>query len=383
VRVKFPNEETYCLWGNRFCYFKQNFCVWNDKLCLTRLPNDATLPSATFNLTNFSFDGTGASGDNDFTGANLQLAQFRNAKIAFTSFAGADLYRAVFDRSRLCDVDFSGANLHLASFWGVTMDDQTNERLRNTAWWLADGWQWEDIEKLRPPSRQKVANGAAAREDKERSDRLKQSLGYQREIADATQQVSRSSPGSDRVVALNYLAFTYAIWGTDVSGPGYTADPCAQGAPANGRQAAEQAVCLAKKLKSEADKKVSYTDLLSNVRDTLAYIIMQDGDMAAALKVFDELAADDPKYLDGAKDSAFRYAIAQYAGGGDKAAAIARFKTAIEEMRYQPTHELQTLREHIFNVPEFVAVLKASTNRLWPPVPNDTPCPAPKSAAAK
>jgi len=335
-RVKFPVEESYCLWDDRACFFKNNYCFWNDTFCLTRHRNDATLPAATFNSTSFSFDENGKSGDNDFSGAGLRLAQFRNAKIAFTSFAGADLYRAVFDRAKLCDVDFSGANLRLASFWGVTSDEQTKEHLKDTAWWLAVGWPWSDIEKL-------------AHDGKARSDRLKQSLGFQHDIGDATRSLSRSSPGSlDYALALSDMAFTYAIWGIDLTGPGYTSDPCAaQGVPENGRRAAEQAVCIIGKLNTEGEKKGSYTDLLSNIRDTLAYLIMESGDMAAALKVFAELGADDPKFLDAAKDSSFRYAIAQYAGGGDKAAAIARFKTAIEEMRYQPTHELQTLREYI------------------------------------
>jgi hypothetical protein len=374
-RVRFPVEEKYCLWDNKAtCFFKNRHCLWNDTFCLTRRPDDATLPSATFNQTSFSFDESGKSGDNDFSGANLQLAQFRNAKIAFTSFSGADLYRAVFDRAMLCDVDFSGANLRLASFWGVTSDKQTREHLKDTAWWLALGWPWSEIEKL-------------AHEAKAGSDRLKQSLGFQHDIGDATKSLSGSSPGSlDYALALNNMAYTYATWGIDLTRPGYASDPCAaQGVPENGRQAAERAVCSVIKLNGEGEKKGSYTELLSNVRDTLAYLLMEGGDMAAALKVFAELTADDPKYLDAAaaRDSSFRYAIAQYAGGGDKAAAIARFKTAIEEMRYQPTHELQTLSEHIFNVPEFVDVLKVSTNKLWPAVPNDTACPSAKSAAAK
>jgi hypothetical protein len=371
-RVRFPVEESYCLWGATACFFKNSYCFWNDTFCLTRHRNDATLPAATFNSTSFSFDDNGKTGDNDFNGAGLRLAQFRNAKIAFTSFAGADLYRAVFDRAQLCDVDFSGANLRLASFWGVTSNEQTKEHLKNAAWWLAVGWPWSDIEKL-------------AHEGKARSDVLKQSLGFQHDIGDATQSLSRSSPGSlDYALALSDMAFTYAIWGIDLTRPGYTSDPCAaQGVPENGRQAAEQAVCIVRKLNSEGEKKGTYKDLLSNVRDTLAYLIMESGDIAAALKVFAELAADDPKYLDATKDTSFRYAIAQYAGGGDKVAAIARFKAAIEKMRYQPTHELQNLRAYIFDVPEFVAVLKTATNTLWPPVPNDTECPGATSAAAK
>ena len=69
--------------------------------------------------------------------------------------------------------------------------------------------------------------------------------------------------------------------------------------------------------------------------------------------------------------------------GVDKSAAIQRFRAAIVDKRYQPTHELQTLRDNIFTVGEFVDVLKASANKLWPPVPNQTACPVRKSANAK
>jgi len=138
--------------------------------------------------------------------------------------------------------------LRLASFWGVTSDEQTKEHLKNTAWWLAVGWPWSDIEKL-------------AHDGKARSDRLKQSLGFQHDIGDATRSLSRSSPGSlDYALALSDMAFTYAIWGIDLTGPGYTSDPCAaQGVPENGRRAAEQAVCIVGKLKHRrGEKRIVY-----------------------------------------------------------------------------------------------------------------------------
>jgi hypothetical protein len=343
----------------------------------------ASLPVATFSAASFSFDG---GGDNDFSVAELRQAQFRNARIAFTSFAGADLYRAVFDRSILCDVNFSGANLRNASFWAVTLNDKTKEHLKNTAWWLAVGWPWSEIEKLAPPHQNTADRSKELKEESARVIRLKASSGFQEDIRRSRETIQRSSVGTlERALALNDLAWTDAVWGLDVTAPAEksAADPCAaDNIPATAHDAAEQAVCIVGKLNSEGDKKGSQTELLSSLRDTWAYVQMQSNEMPAAVKTFEEIARDDPNSLE-AGETSFRYAIAQYAVGADKPAAIQRFKYAIEEKRYQPTHELQTLRDYIFTVSEFVDVLKKSANTLWPPVANDTPCPVRKSAAAQ
>ena len=95
---------------------------------------------------------------NDFTGAELKLAQFREATIITTSFAKADLYRAVFDRALLCDVNFSDADLSNASFWGATIDDRTYSWLRKTAWWIAVGWNSDNFRKLLQPQSEDQAD---------------------------------------------------------------------------------------------------------------------------------------------------------------------------------------------------------------------------------
>jgi hypothetical protein len=343
----------------------------------------ANLPVATFSAADFSFDG---SGDNDFSGAELRQAQFRNARIAFTSFAGADLYRAIFDRSMLCDVDFSGANLRNASFWAVTLNEKTKDNLKNTAWWLAVGWPWSEIEKLAPPHQSTADRSNEIKDEKARVDRLKASSGFQDDIGRAKGKFDRSTAGTlERALALNELAWTDAVWGLDVTAPKEKppADPCAADSlPATAQDAAEQAVCIVGKLNNEGDKKGSQTELLSSMRDTWAYVQMQSNEMAAAVKTFEEIARDDPNSLE-AGETSFRYAIAQYAAGQDKPTAIQRFTAAIVDKRYQPTHELQTLRDYIFTVSEFVDVLRTSANKLWPPVPNQTACPVRKSADAK
>ncbi|HTB02749.1 MAG TPA: pentapeptide repeat-containing protein [Bradyrhizobium sp.] len=340
----------------------------------------AILPAASFVDSDFSFDG---SGDNDFGGAVLRQAQFRGARIAATSFEGADLYRASFDRAILCDVDFTGANLRTASFWAVTSNDATKETLKKTAWWQAQGWPWSEIEKLAPPH-QAPAN--ASDDDRLRSS-LRSSRGFRNDIQRTIGDFQRSSAGTiERALALNDFAWTEAVWGLDIdvnAAKPAPSDPCAAtDLPSSAEQAAEQAVCIVNKLNQDGDDKGKYTSLLSNLRDTLAYVLLQNNEIPQALEIYADIGRDDPKSLEGT-DTSFRYAIAQYAGGLDKATAIATLKNAVEDGRYQPTHELQTLKDLIFPVKEFVDVLRASSNRLWPTVPSQSPCPAHKPAASK
>jgi tetratricopeptide (TPR) repeat protein len=269
----------------------------------------------------------------------------------------------------------------------VTLNEKTKENLKKTAWWLAVGWPWSEIEKLAPPHQNMADRSKQTIEEKTQVDRLKASSGFQDDIGRAKAKFDRSSAGTpERALALNELAWTDAVWGIDLTGPKEksSADPCAaENIPATAHDAAEQAVCIVGKLNSEGDKKGSQTELLSNLRDTWAYVQMQSNEMAGAVKTFEEIARDDPNSLEAGGETLFRYAIAQYAAGGDKPAAIERFRAAIEDKRYQPTHELQTLRDYIFTVSEFVDVLRTSANKLWPPVPNQTACPVRKSADAK
>jgi hypothetical protein len=117
--------------------------------------------------------------------------------------------------------------------------------------------------------------------------------------------------------------------------------------------------------------------------------------MRDALILYREIASDNSKFLEN-PDVAFRYAIALHAGAendADKAAAVKRFTDAIDVKRYQPTHELQNLRDFITPFKELTDVLEVSTNKLWPriqyreapnqPGPAKPVCPGPKPAAAR
>jgi hypothetical protein len=335
-----------------------------------RLSN-ARLPAASFSGGAFSF---GGETDNDFGGADLRQAQFRNAKIAFTSFAGADLYRAVFDRAVLCNVNFTDANLRFASFWSARADAATEDSLKNTAWWQASGWRWNTIERLASHTPE---------EDAIRAARLKMTSGYRNDIDRPIAQLqNRLIEPLGRALALNDLAWTDAVWGIDVIAA-KDPDPCGgDGVPANGRHAIEKAVCLLGRLNSEGDKPGGLTPLLLSLRDTLAYVLMQNRDMEGALAVFAQIGRDDPKFLE-APEVSFRFAIALYAAGQDKAAAVARLEAAVHDGGYQPTHELHTLRDNIFPYEDLKQPLKESANRQWPTVEKETVCPVRPVTAPK
>jgi hypothetical protein len=350
---------------------------------------NANLPAASFSGSNFSFDG---SLDNDFNGASLQRAQFRSAKIAFTSFQGADLYRAVFDRAVLCEVDFSGANLRFASFWAAKADTKTKQFLTHTAWWQAVGWRWDDIKRLATEISDPVAQ----------AERLKNMPGFKDEVRIQKEKLARSSAGTlERALALNDFAWTHAVWGVDVGPPAAggakppntkaaaqksnaetkdakeTAEPDActakEAEPKNALDAAEQAVCIVEGLnKTPAGGKAPHTELLSNLRDTLAYIWMQTSDgMPRALQEYQKVVGADKAFFDQG-EALFRYAIAQYdQAKGDKAkeeTALKNFRTAVIEKKYQPTHELKTLSQSIFEVEKFSEIVEAAVTANWPAV---------------
>jgi pentapeptide repeat protein len=336
----------------------------------------ARLPAASFSGSNFSYDGDGS---NDFRAAELRQAQFRGARIAKTSFAGADLYRASFDRAQLCDVDFTGANLRFASFWGATFNAKTKDTLKRTAWWQALGWPVERIKELTP---------ANPEEDRQLRNSLKASQGFQYDIKIAIEDIKRSSGGTvERAVALNSFAWTEAIWGIDVSpqeqgntqaNDATAADPCVTtGLPKNADEAARQAICIAVQLNSTGDNKREYGALVSNLRDTLAYILLQNNEPKKALEQYRAIELADSRFLQDPETS-FRYAIALYAGGSDpdkdKPAAIEKFTGALQKGLYQPTHELHTLSNYIFKVTELANAVETTSNELWPTVKNLPHC---------
>jgi uncharacterized protein YjbI with pentapeptide repeats len=315
---------------------------------------------------------------NDFTGAELKLTQFREAKIKTTSFVKADLYRAVFDRALLCDVNFSEADLLNASFWGATIDDRTYGWLRKTAWWTAVGWNSDDFKKLlRPQSENQpdpqnpsvyppsnAAEGRALRQALRTSERFR---------TDYEIPITKTDAGTfGRAEALNTMAWTLATWGIEGEELASQTGPCDSGSlPKDALDAASQAICILDDLKKSGVPNIDYDDWFSNFRDTQAYLLMQANRMPEARVLYEknlDLTEKDRGML-------FRYAIALYATG-EESAAHARFETAIRQKGYLPSTELQNLKQYIP-----IKVLGMSyelMDRLYPAQKFDQACTEPK-----
>jgi uncharacterized protein YjbI with pentapeptide repeats len=313
---------------------------------------------------------------NEFSGAELKLAQFREAQIITTSFAGADLYRAVFDRALLCDVNFSNADLSNASFWGATIDDRTYGWLRKTAWWIATGWNSIALKKLlRPQSEQQadpLSPSAYPPTDPADARALRQTLRTsERFHTDVEVPILDARRGAfDRALALNDMAWTLATWGVDGEELMVGPSPCESGGlPKDALDAASQAICIVDNLKNKGGQDKDYDTWLSNFRDTQAYILMQAGRMPDARALYEK----DLKGTEADGGSLFRYAIALYATG-EETAAHAKFETAIRENHFLPSSELQNLKQYI--PAKVMGMAYDLMDRSYPKPQLDLKCPA-------
>lgn len=269
--------------------------------------------------------------DSNFSNANLPFSQFRDAKIESSSFAGADLYRAGFDEALLCDVNFSGADLRLASFRTVAFGDRFEDHFKNTAWWLAVGWNKDQIDKLIGVQHDKSA--------------MKLSKSFKKDLKQARKFFEGATEGTaERALALNGLAWTLAIWGIDVertnNAPDNPSADCVQAndIPDNAVEAAEQAVCIAKRLGQEDEIRKSF---VANYQDTLGYVLLQTGQKDEAFINLNEAAQSLST-----GGVMFRRAVAQEAIG-KKQDAIADLIKSLEAERYVPSHELVHLKRYI------------------------------------
>ena len=286
---------------------------------------------------------------NEFSGAELKLAQFREARIITTSFAGADLYRAVFDRAQLCDVNFSNADLSNASFWGATIDDLTYSWLRKTAWWIAVGWNSGDFKRLLLPQSQDQPDpqfpSVYPPTDPKDAKALRHALRTsERFHTDVEVPITETRPGTfDRALALNDMAWTLASWGIDSEELAPNPSPCGSIAlPKDALEAASQAICIVDDLMNKGSKDKDYDYWRSGFRDTQAYILMQSGRMAEARALYEKDL--ERTVADGG--TLFRYAIALYATGAQNEART-KFETAVREKQYLPSSELQNLKQYI------------------------------------
>jgi hypothetical protein len=317
---------------------------------------------------------------NEFTGAELKLAQFREATIITTSFAKADLYRAVFDRALLCDVNFSDADLSNASFWGATIDDLTYGWLRKTAWWIAVGWNSDNFKKLLQPQSEDQADpqrpSVYPPTDPADARALRHALRTsERFHTDVEVPIMETDPGTfGRAEALNSMAWTLATWGIEGEELTPNPGPCnSSSLPKDALDAASQAICILDDLKKRGVPDIDYDNWLSSFRDTQAYILMQANRMPEARALYEM----DLGQTEADGGSLFRYAIALYATG-DEAAAHAAFETAMHgKLHFLPSSELQNLKQYI---PIKVLVMAYDLmDKSYPAPQLDQECPKPKS----
>jgi uncharacterized protein YjbI with pentapeptide repeats len=257
----------------------------------------------------------------DFTGADLKSARFDEAVITSTKFSGAMLYRAIFDRAQLSDVDFSNTDLRSTSFRNVSIKGNLN--LTGTAWWLAFGWKLSQIEQL-----------VTKYEDL----KIKEAKVFNDDVASLRKKVDDAVVPEGRVDALNEVAWTYAIYGADLD---------------VATEYAQKASKILDEAKANKERSATWIATSSaNFADTMAYILLQEGQPAEAVKLLKPgIVQANPS-----GDSMFRYAIALHALALEKEGeekerleqqAQAYLASSLVDRNYVPSHELYTLRRYI------------------------------------
>lgn len=147
------------------------------------------------------FAGATLNGVN-FDNARLDFSIFRSATIARTTFVNTRLYGSSFDGSFFCNgVDFSNTDLRATTFRNVEFEKDTAPIVKSTAWWLAQGWTWEQVKIL-------------LRQDRSE---LQKSRAFQDATTDAERFV-QTSPAKTlvRVDALNNQAWILALFGAEL-----------------------------------------------------------------------------------------------------------------------------------------------------------------------
>jgi uncharacterized protein YjbI with pentapeptide repeats len=264
---------------------------------LTRITFDRDLRNARFSNSEIV--------DSSFSGAELNFARFDNAKLTMVKFGQARLFRSNFDRAQLCNVEFSGADVREASFKDIALDLKDAATFKDTAWWVAHGWSLDRIDRLA-----NVYSGVKPEEI----------YSFQKERERHERDVQRSSGSAEtRAIALNEMAWTFAIYGAALD---------------QAEKIATEAVNIA----SNSTQK----SFAPEFQDTLAYILQQRGQTQEAAVTLDEalkqMRDPDPATI-------FKYAVALN-GRGREAEAMDMLAKSIGT-GYSPSHELYLLRDQI------------------------------------
>jgi hypothetical protein len=258
-----------------------------------------------------------------FPDADLSSARFDEAVITKADFSGANLYRSIFDHAQFNEVnDFSNADLRSASFRDVAINGDLI--FTGTAWWLAFGWTFPQIEKFA---------------DKYGGLDIGKAKVFDKDIIARKKEVDNALSAEDRARALNEVAWTYAVYGADL-----------KMAKEYALKALEEFRAI-KKIKGKSENWIAKTRM--NFTDTKAYILLQEGDPAGAVKLFEEpgiIGANS----DG--DLLFRYALALHALALEKDGNVkegleqkaqAFLDQSLQKRNYVPSHELHLLHRYI------------------------------------
>jgi uncharacterized protein YjbI with pentapeptide repeats len=295
----------------------------------------ATLQNVNFKnaiLPSSSFIESTVIGSN-FEGARLKFARFDDSFIESSTLSNADLFRAVFNGAQLCLVDFSEANVRYASFRDVKFEDREVPKFDNSAWWLATGWNKHQRELLTQQSANKD---------------LKETKNFKQELKQRDDDLMQASNPVSRARALNERAWTLATFGVDLAD-------------------AEGAVREALDIYNANRQSVPRPRDVPNAQDTLAYILMQKGDLMEAEKLLSDAVRDDDN------DSIlFRYALTLWMQGNVQPAQVYLMKSIARN--YFPSHELYLLRGRIPDALEEVVEAASGNRQQRTPA---KPCPSP------
>lgn len=300
----------------------------------------SNLPSARFNSSQHKGYGRTSDGqlkDTRFVDAVMPSAKFDGSMLSSVKFNGAKLTYASFDHVRFCgNVDFSGADIRRASFQNVIFDPSSSlPEFANTVWWLAEGWSLAQTLALSD----RFANFQAT-----------QTKGFDDEIREHDTNIKNSKVDSvDLAEALNGKGWTLATFGVS---------------DGEALETTNAAIAIATKLRLS-------DGVLANYQDTLAYILLQQGKTAEALKLLQDIInlGNQPSGV------LFRYAVALNAEQRQEEAIEALTRSvSISIGNYSPSHELFLLRKYING--KFKAVLSdLLAKRRVPDISKPPPCP--------
>jgi uncharacterized protein YjbI with pentapeptide repeats len=310
--------------------------------------------------------------NSQFNRANLSFSQFQRAVLQVVDFSEAYLYHANFEGAHLCDVTFTGAYLRYATFWNTYFGGKTAETLGQSTWWLARGWNAQQVGELLSRLHPDVSKLYSFTFDKERA-------------TTHWKDAQRAKDDFARVLALNDLAWTLTIYGVDLlsskredcGNSGGIAQTSQQNEiPQSAQESSVRAICLIDQLRKEANDNNKYDDYRLTFEDTLGYIYLQSSQSdrnLLGLALGHLQTATNNGSADAPRDALFRLAVAENALGRTQD-ALTHMKWSIDK-DYVPIHERALLPEYLGRNDDFGTELSRALAAKYPQRENSQKCP--------